>query len=340
MYILLAQKERLNTCSSPVQHPAEFVPSHFCGSYSGFKKHRYRCEEGKWVKKVATKGNANGNMKRYGAKPRSSKGNTEEEKKEKKGQADLQRTAERLQSMRERLGLKPSKYSENLAGENPSETNCLAGSLEASSSIVKSMDEEVGEELMTTSTAEESQIITTAIADAMAEASGNELRKDDFNLNRRGPNAANVSLSFPSDSFKASFADSTKETADTISAGSQKEFSAEGSKNYTPVCPTSPFYSDEVYHASKYMLLDDSVWEDSCTNEIKEGLDSLDSISELRIGKGRQMALAELECFKPFYNNNLLKKCRLSLQRPKKKPLHEYYIDDDAELEGTCLYIP
>lgn len=69
-------------------------------------------------------------------------------------------------------------------------------------------------------------------------------------------------------------------------------------------------------------------------NFVEQKLTTFTRISDLGLGR-KCIKVSDLKCCKYFYESRILHECRLmSFQRPKKKPLHEYYNDDDAELEG------
>lgn len=72
-------------------------------------------------------------------------------------------------------------------------------------------------------------------------------------------------------------------------------------------------------------------------NFVEQKLNTFIRISDLSLGR-KFVKVSDLKCCKYFYELHILHECRLmSFQRPKKKPLHEYYNDDDAELEGYFL---
>lgn len=74
-------------------------------------------------------------------------------------------------------------------------------------------------------------------------------------------------------------------------------------------------------------------------NFVEQKLNTFIRISDLGLGR-KFVKVSDLKCCKYFYESYILHECRLmSLQRPKKKPLHEYYNDDDVELEGYFLKI-
>lgn len=73
-------------------------------------------------------------------------------------------------------------------------------------------------------------------------------------------------------------------------------------------------------------------------NFVDQKLADYKQICDLHLGKEGNIRISDLSCCWFFYNAQILKHCRnLSLQRPKKKPLHEYYNDDDIELEGISF---
>lgn len=70
---------------------------------------------------------------------------------------------------------------------------------------------------------------------------------------------------------------------------------------------------------------------------VEEMFVTFEHISELLIGR-KSVRVTDLDCCSYFFKMRILHECRsLGFQRPKKKPLQEYYNDDDAELEGKCL---
>ncbi|VDO58732.1 unnamed protein product [Onchocerca flexuosa] len=69
-------------------------------------------------------------------------------------------------------------------------------------------------------------------------------------------------------------------------------------------------------------------------NFVEQKLNTFVRISDLGMGR-KFVKVCDLKCCKYFHQLHIIQECRLmNLQRPKKKPLHEYYNDDDAELEG------
>ncbi|VDN87045.1 unnamed protein product [Brugia pahangi] len=69
-------------------------------------------------------------------------------------------------------------------------------------------------------------------------------------------------------------------------------------------------------------------------NFVEQKLNTFIRISDLGLGR-KFIKVSDLKCCNYFYQLHIIHECRLmGLQRPKKKPLHEYYNDDDAELEG------
>uniref|UniRef100_A0A915Q1K2 AMP-dependent synthetase/ligase domain-containing protein n=1 Tax=Setaria digitata TaxID=48799 RepID=A0A915Q1K2_9BILA len=74
-------------------------------------------------------------------------------------------------------------------------------------------------------------------------------------------------------------------------------------------------------------------------NFVEQKLNTFVRISDLGLGR-KSIKISDLKCCKYFYESHILHECRLmSLQRPKKKPLHEYYNDDDAELEALARVV-
>uniref|UniRef100_A0A158Q7U2 AMP-binding domain-containing protein n=1 Tax=Elaeophora elaphi TaxID=1147741 RepID=A0A158Q7U2_9BILA len=74
-------------------------------------------------------------------------------------------------------------------------------------------------------------------------------------------------------------------------------------------------------------------------NFVEQKLNTFIRISDLGLGR-KFVKVSDLKCCKYFYESHILHECRLmSLQRPKKKPLHEYYNDDDAELEALARIV-
>ncbi|VDM92969.1 unnamed protein product, partial [Litomosoides sigmodontis] len=74
-------------------------------------------------------------------------------------------------------------------------------------------------------------------------------------------------------------------------------------------------------------------------NFVEQKLTTFTRISDLGLGR-RCIKVSDLKCCKYFYESHILHECRLmSFQRPKKKPLHEYYNDDDAELEALAKVV-
>lgn len=74
-------------------------------------------------------------------------------------------------------------------------------------------------------------------------------------------------------------------------------------------------------------------------NFAERELNAFDEISNLSFGR-KFVKVYDVKCCKYFYQLRILNEFRLmNLQRPKKKPLHEYYNDDDAELEGYSFKI-
>ncbi|VDN01151.1 unnamed protein product [Thelazia callipaeda] len=72
---------------------------------------------------------------------------------------------------------------------------------------------------------------------------------------------------------------------------------------------------------------------------VGQKLNTFMRVSNLYLGR-RSVKVSDLKCSKYFYESYILHECRLmSLQRPKKKPLHEYYNDDDAELEALARVV-
>lgn len=72
---------------------------------------------------------------------------------------------------------------------------------------------------------------------------------------------------------------------------------------------------------------------------VQQELRTLSLLKALCIGSRRNQRLTQvgdLPAIEQIYSALILKKYRSQLQRPKKKPLHEYYNDDDAELEGKA----
>lgn len=65
----------------------------------------------------------------------------------------------------------------------------------------------------------------------------------------------------------------------------------------------------------------------------QQELRAFSRFKELGIGKTRILRIADLPNVEQLHSLQVLKKYQ-NLQRPKKKALHEYYNDDDAELEG------
>lgn len=65
----------------------------------------------------------------------------------------------------------------------------------------------------------------------------------------------------------------------------------------------------------------------------QQELRAFNHFKELGLGKTRVLKIADLPNIELLHSIQVLKKYR-NLQRPKKKALHEYYNDDDAELEG------
>lgn len=73
-------------------------------------------------------------------------------------------------------------------------------------------------------------------------------------------------------------------------------------------------------------------------NFVEQKLNTFARVSDLGLGR-KSIKVSDLKCCKYFYESYILHECRvMGLQRPKKKPLQEYYNDDDAELEGTFLF--
>lgn len=72
-------------------------------------------------------------------------------------------------------------------------------------------------------------------------------------------------------------------------------------------------------------------------NIIQQELESFRQLKELALGRTRCVKIADLPAVERLNAAEILKKYKLYLQRPKKKPLHEYYNDDDAELEGRLF---
>ncbi|KAL3999067.1 AMP-binding enzyme family protein [Acanthocheilonema viteae] len=74
-------------------------------------------------------------------------------------------------------------------------------------------------------------------------------------------------------------------------------------------------------------------------NFVDQKLNTFVRISNLGLGR-KFVKVSDLKCSKYFYQSHILHECRLmSFQRPKKKPLHEYYNDDDAELEALARVV-
>ena len=68
---------------------------------------------------------------------------------------------------------------------------------------------------------------------------------------------------------------------------------------------------------------------------IQQELRSFAQFKHLSIGRSRKMQIADLIGIEEWHSNLIMKKHKLNnLQRPKRKPLQEFYNDDDAELEG------
>lgn len=72
-------------------------------------------------------------------------------------------------------------------------------------------------------------------------------------------------------------------------------------------------------------------------NIIQQELESFRQLKELALGRTRCVKIADLPAVERLNAAEILKKYKLYLQRPKNKPLHEYYNDDDAELEGRLF---
>ncbi|KAK0426919.1 hypothetical protein QR680_009967 [Steinernema hermaphroditum] len=94
----------------------------------------------------------------------------------------------------------------------------------------------------------------------------------------------------------------------------------------------------DVYDPSKSLKAHKKDVNDECRAiqiELKEyGIVS----SVLRLGRFRRSKLGDLPGIQQVHSNILVRKYRF-LQRPKKKPLHEYYNDDDAELEALAKVV-
>ncbi|EJW77150.1 hypothetical protein WUBG_11942, partial [Wuchereria bancrofti] len=74
-------------------------------------------------------------------------------------------------------------------------------------------------------------------------------------------------------------------------------------------------------------------------NFVEQKLNTFIRISDLGLGR-KFIKISDLKCCKYFYQLHIIHECRLmGLQRPKKKPLHEYYNDDDAELEALARVV-
>uniref|UniRef100_A0A0N5ARI6 Disco-interacting protein 2-like protein C n=1 Tax=Syphacia muris TaxID=451379 RepID=A0A0N5ARI6_9BILA len=327
MYILLAQKERLNLNASLAQQAPVSQSPPFHAVESAAKEEDFsRSRDSKWVKKSVMKDNMKLNL----MKPANS---------EQEHYSDLQQTFKRLQIMRQRLRQKSPKRNRFLTDYS----NCgLIADPEKNkrkslSLPIKSLDGSNAKK-SSPSAIEESLIIKSAITVALAEAnnnkfSGNCSTTDSVDCSK------NISLA-TSSPFILSRKNSLtgKETMQSEMARSNLQ----GLFNDEEIqaTATSTLLNKKRFNRNACSHLSSKrSWEDVYSSEIKEGLNSLDEICELRIGKRRHVMLSELECFKPFYNVTLLRNCRLSLQRPRKKPLHEYYNDDDAELEALAKVV-
>ncbi|KAK6105889.1 AMP-binding enzyme family protein [Brugia pahangi] len=74
-------------------------------------------------------------------------------------------------------------------------------------------------------------------------------------------------------------------------------------------------------------------------NFVEQKLNTFIRISDLGLGR-KFIKVSDLKCCNYFYQLHIIHECRLmGLQRPKKKPLHEYYNDDDAELEALARIV-
>ncbi|VDO21905.1 unnamed protein product [Brugia timori] len=74
-------------------------------------------------------------------------------------------------------------------------------------------------------------------------------------------------------------------------------------------------------------------------NFVEQKLNTFIRISDLGLGR-KFIKVSDLKCCNYFYQLHIIHECRLmGLQRPKKKPLHEYYNDDDAELEALARVV-
>lgn len=68
---------------------------------------------------------------------------------------------------------------------------------------------------------------------------------------------------------------------------------------------------------------------------VQDALDSFKTLKSLALGRDRTIKLGDLPGVPDIhFKFTLRQKQRYVLQRPRKKPLQEYYNDDDAELEG------
>lgn len=79
-----------------------------------------------------------------------------------------------------------------------------------------------------------------------------------------------------------------------------------------------------------FLAFNDSIGFDIVQQELK----SFRHLKQLALGRTRLVKIADLPIVERLNAAEILKKYKLYLQRPKKKPLQEYYNDDDAELEG------
>lgn len=200
----------------------------------------------------------------------------------------------------------------------------------------------------------EAEIIRSAIVDAITEASGS---KPGW-ANHKSTESISAPNSFPSTSIAQR---NQRRNVETSSDGADESVEAmlesiKRSLSKRAICCSARRAarrrtSATLTSGASVVLTSHIASSRDCRNEcnitgkleqqglIEEELCTYKRVAVLGLGREGRIRVRELECSKWLCNAYILKLCRtLSLQRPKKKPLHEYYNDDDAELEGKTIF--
>ncbi|VDK42538.1 unnamed protein product [Anisakis simplex] len=194
---------------------------------------------------------------------------------------------------------------------------------------------------------DEAEIIRSAIADAITEVSGS---KPGWANQSNNDNSIPASGSFRSapptllrnnqrrnvDNWNECSVESVEVLLESIRRSVAKQASNDARRKSSTILTTGASVVLRHHNPLPSELNEDVVQHDF----VEEELCAYRRVAVLGLGRKSRIQVGQLECSKQFSNANILKLCRtFSLQRPKKKPLHEYYNDDDAELEALAKIV-